>query len=39
MINVIGERELTTNYVKLEIRKQSKRDLNVENLNLHHEKM
>ena len=36
---VLGEWGLTTDAAELKIGNQSKRDLDAENLNLHHEKM
>ena len=39
MTIVIGESGLTTESVELKIGNRSKRDLDAENLNLHHEKM
>ena len=38
MTVVLGECEFTTDSVELEIGNQSKRDLDTEKLNLHHEK-
>ena len=39
MIIVLKEWGLTTNYAELEIENRSKRVMDAENLNLHHEKM
>ena len=39
MTIVLGECGLTTDSAELEIGNRSKRDLDAENLNLHHEKM
>ena len=39
MTFVLGRWELTTESAELEIENQPKRDLDAENLNLHHEKM
>ena len=39
MTIVLGEWGLNTDFVELEIGNRSKRDLDAENLNLHHEKM
>ena len=39
MIVVLGEWGLTTESAELEIENRSMRDLDAENLNLHHEKM
>ena len=36
---VLEEWGLTTNFTKVEIENRSKRDLDTENLNVHHEKM
>ena len=36
---VFGEGGITTDFAELEIRNRPKRDLDTENLNLHHEKM
>ena len=39
MTIVLGEWGLTTDSAEMEIGNRSKRDLDAENLNLHHEKM
>ena len=39
MTIILGEWGLTTDSAELEIGNRSKRDLDAENLNLHHEKM